>query len=90
MERELIKELYKWKDKKNRKPLIIRGARQVGKTWLLKEFGKEAFAKTVYLNLENDKRIEELFSGGFDISRIVTGIELYIGNKIDPENTLII
>ncbi len=90
MYRTAIEELYRWKAKRNKKPLIIRGARQVGKTWLMKEFGRVAFAKTVYISLDNNRRMKELFSADLDVERIVTGLELYSGQKIDPENTLLI
>jgi predicted AAA+ superfamily ATPase len=82
--------LYKWKAKSIRKPLLIRGARQVGKTWLMKEFGKSAFDTSVYVSFDNNLAMRELFSADLDVARLVTGIELYAGHKIDPENTLII
>jgi hypothetical protein len=90
MYRTAIEELHKWKAKRNKKPLIIRGARQVGKTWLMKEFGRVAFEKTVYINFDNNRRMTDLFSSDLDVERIVTGLELYCGQKIDPENTLLI
>lgn len=90
MYRMEIEELHKWKAKRNKKPLIIRGARQVGKTWLMKEFGRVAFNKTVYISFDNNQRIMELFSSDLDVKRIVTGLELYSGQKIDPANTLLI
>lgn len=90
MYRNAIETLHKWKTNKNRKPLIIRGARQVGKTWLMKTFGAEAYENTVYINFDNNRPIKELFSGDFRIERIVTGLELYIGQKIDASNTLLI
>ena len=90
MERFAMHQLAQWKVRKDRKPLIVRGARQTGKTWLLKEFGKTSFAETVYINFENERRLRDLFSENFDIKRIVSSIELNYGKKIDPENTLII
>ena len=90
MYRTAIEELHKWKAKRNKKPLIIRGARQVGKTWLMKEFGRVAFEKTVYISFDNNQRIKDLFSSDLDVERIVTGLELYSGQKIDPANTLLI
>ena len=90
MYRTAIEALNKWKSKTTKKPLIVRGARQVGKTWLIKEFGKTAFEHTVYISFDNDQRMKELFSAGLDVTRLITGIELYAGNKIDPANTLII
>ncbi|MDL2234667.1 ATP-binding protein [Christensenellaceae bacterium OttesenSCG-928-L17] len=90
MYRNAMTELHKWKQKSNKKPLIIRGARQVGKTWLMREFGKTAFEKTVYINFDNNPQMQELFSADKRIDRIVTGLELYAGHKIAPENTLLI
>ena len=90
MYRYAIEMLYRWKAKGARKPLIIRGARQVGKTWLMKEFGMTAFDRCVYISLDNNSRMKDLFSADLDVTRLVTGIELYAGHTIDPENTLII
>lgn len=90
MYRTAIEELYKWKAKQKKKPLIIRGARQVGKTWLMKEFGRVAFERTVYISFDNNQRMKDLFSPDLDVERIVTGLELYSGQKIDPTNTLLI
>jgi uncharacterized protein len=90
MYRTAIEELNKWKAKYNKKPLIIRGARQVGKTWLMKEFGKLAFDKTVYINFDNNQRMKDLFSSDLDVGHIVTGLELYSGQKVNPTNTLLI
>ena len=78
------------KQKTNKKPLIIRGARQAGKTWLMKEFGKTAYEKTVYINFDNNPQMKELFSLDMRIDRIIMGIELYVGHKISPHNTLLI
>ena len=83
-------QLQEWKMKKRHKPLIIRGARQVGKTWLMREFGAKEYAATVYINFDNNKRMKALFEGGLEVERLVTGLELYAGHKIDPENTLLI
>lgn len=90
MERTALEQLSKWKTSTDRKPLIIRGARQTGKTWLMKEFGKKFFSDTVYINFEYEKRFKDLFKEDFDTQRIITTIELYHGKKINPENTLII
>ncbi len=90
MYRTAIELLYKWKDKKGRKPLIIRGARQVGKTWLMKEFGAKAYKKCVYISFDNNQRMQELFAADLNIERIVTGLELYAGHKIDSAETLLI
>lgn len=90
MYRSAMEQLNKWKQKTNKKPLIIRGARQAGKTWLMKEFGKTAYEKTVYINFDNNPQMKELFSLDMRIDRIIMGLELYVGHKISPHNTLLI
>jgi len=90
MFRSLTEQLYRWKDNVNRKPLIIRGARQVGKTWLMKHFGTEAYDDFIYINFDNNQRMKDLFATDINIERIVMGLELYTGKKIIPEGTLII
>ncbi len=90
MYRIAIESLYKWKESKYRKPLIIEGARQVGKTWLMKEFGRQAYQNTVYINFDSNVQMAELFAADLDTSRLVMGIELYCGQKIDADNTLLI
>ena len=90
MYREAMKKLTKWKNKKNKKPLIIKGARQVGKTWLMKKFGETSYERTIYINFDNNQQITELFNQDMKIDRIITGLELYSGNKIDPQKTLLI
>ena len=90
MYRIAIEKLYKWKNSKRRKPLIIEGARQVGKTWLMKKFGKQAYADTVYINFDSNSRMADLFSADLDTDRLIMGLELYAGRKINPENTLLI
>lgn len=90
MERLAMEHLNKWKLKKNKKPLIIRGARQVGKTWLMKNFGQKTYRHVVYINFDNNQQMQELFEANMKIERIITGLELYSRNKIDPENTLLI
>ena len=90
MYRIAIEKLYKWKSSTRRKPLIIEGARQVGKTWLMKEFGKQAYADTVYINFDSNSRMADLFSADLDTDRLIMGLELYAGRKINPENTLLI
>ena len=90
MERAAMAELLGWKNKRNRKPLIIEGARQVGKTWLMKEFGRLHYQNTVYINFDSDLSIRELFDQDMNVNRIITGLELFSGKKIDAEKTLII
>lgn len=90
MYRFAIENLYKWKKSKYRKPLIIKGARQVGKTWLMKEFGQIAYSDTVYVNFDSNSKMSELFSADLNPERIIMGLELYSGQKIYPDKTLII
>ena len=90
MYRIALEQLLQWKESKRRKPLIIEGARQVGKTWLMKEFGKQAYIDTVYINFDSNTRMEELFSSDLDTERLIMGLELYAGRKIDPDNSLLI
>lgn len=90
MYRVAIEKLFKWKGSKHRKPLIIEGARQVGKTWIMKEFGNKAYADTVYINFDSNSRMAELFASDLNTDRLITGLELYVGKKIDPNNTLLI
>ena len=78
MYRIAIEKLLKWKQSKRRKPLIIEGARQVGKTWLMKEFGRQAYADTVYINFDSNSRMAELFASDLDTDRLIMGLELYI------------
>ncbi|MCC8045619.1 MAG: ATP-binding protein [Clostridiales bacterium] len=90
MERLLMEQLKKWKDKKNRKPLIIRGARQVGKTWLMREFGKRYFAHTVYISFDNNERMRNVFAMDFDIQRIISALKVESREQIVPGETLLI
>lgn len=89
MKRNAIKELYEWKENNGRKPLVILGARQVGKTWLMKEFGKEAYKKCAYVNFEDNDDLRGLFDHDFDIQRIIANLQWTTGVTID-EDTLII
>ena len=90
MYREKIEELKKWKQSPTRKPLIIRGARQVGKTWLMKEFGEKYYDKYAYINFDDNTRMNKLFEEDFDLDRIIQGLKIESGVNIEPENTLII
>ena len=90
MERNLFENLEKWKMKKNRKPLIIQGARQVGKTWIMKEFGARYYKKTVYINFDNNEVMKKVFEIDFNISRIVSAIKIEYGGDFDTADTLII
>lgn len=90
MKRLLIAELQRWKDKTGRKPLILQGARQVGKTWLLKEFGKESFEDVCYVNFERNLPVNQLFEGSISPQRIIEQLSVFHGKQIQPEKTLII
>ncbi|MCD9017311.1 ATP-binding protein [Parachryseolinea silvisoli] len=90
MRRRAFQALNEWKESSIRKPLIIRGARQVGKTWLMKEFGRKEYGQTVYINFESNATLRELFADNFDVKRILTGLEIETGIKITPRQTLII
>ena len=89
MERNVEKKLVAWKDSEDRKPLILSGARQVGKTWMLQEFGKRYFKNTVVCNFDKDKEIGQLFVNKSP-DRIVSNLELMTGQKIVPNKTLLI
>ncbi len=90
MYRIAIEKLLKWKQSKRRKPLIIEGTRQVGKTWLMKEFGRQAYVDTVYINFDSNSRMAELFASDLDTERLIMGLELYAGHKINSQDTLLI
>ena len=90
MYRLAIEQLYKWKHSNHRKPLIIEGARQVGKTWLMKEFGRQAYEDTIYINFDSNSIMAQLFASDLNTERIIMGLELYVGHKINPENSLLI
>lgn len=90
MDRLLLDDLRKWKEKSDRKPLILRGARQVGKTWLLKEFGQRFFDDTFYLNFEQQELPDSIFGGTLSPQQIIEQLSIYRGKKIMPETTLII
>ena len=90
MYRNQIEKLIEWKNNKNKKPLIIRGARQVGKTWLMKEFGEKYYQNFAYINFDRNTRMEQLFSGDMNIERIIQGLKIESGVNIDANDTLII
>ncbi len=90
MYRIAMEKLLKWKESKRRKPLIIEGARQVGKTWLMKEFGRQAYEDTVYINFDSNSRMAELFASDLDTEHLIMGLEMYAGHKINPDNSLLI
>ena len=90
MYRYQIEKLIEWKNNISKKPLIIRGARQVGKTWLMKEFGKNNYKNFAYINFDRNTRMEQLFSGDMNIERILQGLKLESGVNITANDTLII
>ena len=90
MYRTAMDALLQWKEKINRKPLIIMGARQVGKTWLMKEFGKTHYEKTAYISFYNNKRMDDVFQADFDIKRILMNLNIESGVTITPGDALII
>ena len=81
MEREIIKKLIDWKNSKTRKPLIIHGARQVGKTYIIKEFGKKFYENLIYVNFETNKEISEQIDDSIDAKYIINKLELFYGEK---------
>ena len=85
-----MEDLCSWKNKKSRKPLILQGARQVGKTWIMKEFGKRYYKNVAYINLDENEQMKKSFDVDFDVKRIIEDITIVSGEKIEPEETLII
>lgn len=90
MLRFALNDLSHWKEKDNRKPLLIMGARQVGKTWLMKEFGRTHYKKVAYISFYNNNRMADVFQMDFDIERILMNLNIESGIAITPEDTLII
>lgn len=91
MQRNIIQSLEKWKKQpKRKKPLIIQGARQVGKMWAMKYFGERHFAQTAYINFDNNPRMKTLFSGDYNINRLILGLKIESGVDIRAEDTLLI
>lgn len=90
MKRKLLNNLIEWKNDKNHKPLVLEGARQVGKTWLMKEFGWTQYKKVAYINFDRNEKMCKVFETDLDTNRLITAIELDVDFKITPEDTLII
>lgn len=90
MKRFAMEKLIAWKNSKYRKPMIIRGARQVGKTWLMKEFGKQEFEKVAYINFDQNTRMRGIFEGDLNIERLILALSAETGVSINAEDTLII
>ena len=89
MEREIIKDLIKWKESKNRKPLIVHGARQVGKTYIIKQFGKKYYDNLIYVNFETNKEFSSQIEDDINAKYLINKLELFFGEKIIPGRTLI-
>ena len=89
MKRKAMQDLITWKNKENRKPLLIYGARQVGKTYLVKEFGEKYFQDTLYINFETNNIINNLINEDINPENIIKNLEIFFNKKIDKENTLI-
>lgn len=89
MKRDAIKDLYEWKVRADRKPLILRGARQVGKTWLMKEFAQKAYKQYAYINFEDNEMVKQIFLKDFNIDRILLALQLATNVVIDKETLLI-
>ena len=90
MKRELTEKLIEWKDSSYRKPLILRGKRQVGKTWLLRTFGNTYYDNVAYLNFEKDQTVHSFFKRTKDAKELINTLSIYLGFQIEPLKTLII
>ena len=90
LERNAIQELIKWKSSEERKPMVLKGARQVGKTWLMKEFGKNHYNNFVYFNFDEEDELKSVFEANKNPQRIIELLSMINGEKILPEETLII
>ena len=90
MDRIAMQELVEWKNRPGRKPLVLRGARQVGKTWLIKEFGRREYNRVAYVNFERSKELQTLFKENFDVRRILTALQIETGVRITASDTLIV
>ena len=79
-----IEKLERWRTSPRRKPLILEGARQVGKTWLMREFASSHYANLVYVRFDKDRQLKRIFERDFDIGRIVHDLEIAFRTRIDP------
>ena len=89
MKRDLYDNLIQWKNNPHRKPLVVKGARQVGKTYLIEEFGKNEFDNCIILNCDKDPRIRDVFENGFRTDRIISDISVLSGQRVIPGKTLV-
>lgn len=90
MDRKVLEDLLQWKDSLHRKPMILKGARQTGKTWLMKEFGKKAYKNYVYFNFDEQPELKSLFETNKNPHRLIELLSLIAGIKIEPQHTLVI
>ena len=90
MERVFYRDLLKWKESAERKPLIVQGARQVGKTWIMKHFGTNEYKQMIYVNCDEEPRMKEMFKQDYNIDRILFELQVISGIKATPHDTLII
>lgn len=90
MKRRCLQKLEKWKNDAMRKPLLLMGARQVGKTWLMKEFGRSNYTKVAYIRFDSNEHVKEIFKGDLNIARVLESLSLEVGFRISPEDTLIV
>jgi len=89
MQRDLYQQLLRWKDNPSRKPLVLQGARQVGKTYLVKAFGQNEFDRMIVLNCDKDPRVGQIFQADFRVDRIISDIEILTGQKVIAGKTLL-
>ncbi len=90
MERDLLQKMAEWKESRHRKPLLLWGARQTGKTWLMKEFGRQYFENTVYISFYNNRKMAGIFESDYDVRRIINAIEIEMHTSINTQETLLI
>ena len=90
MERDIFEKLLQWKIDVNRKPLLLQGARQIGKTWVMREFGRREFKYVAEFNVDEVKELKQVFARTKDPQRLIMDLSLYVSVPILPEETLII
>jgi predicted AAA+ superfamily ATPase len=90
MKRDIYQKLHEWKQSVRRKPLVLNGARQVGKTYALKHFGRAEYRNTVYLNFEKDEKIGRYFEETLDPEKLLKTLSIHTETEIEPERTLLI
>jgi len=90
IERDIFQRLSEWKSRLDRKPLILQGARQTGKTWLMKSFGERCFTHTAYFNFDKNDELHHVFEGTKDAQRLLGKLAFYTKYPIIPQETLIV